>query len=124
MKKLLVLLTFVLLLFAFAIPTAAESQETPVSYEGFAARLKGNATAIRSLYTVDMDKVAALESEGYEVHIGAVMGVAEYKGVKVHEVSDLLVSYGLRVRTRPISSTAAARCSSRIAFLKISLTTP
>lgn len=93
MKKLLLFLTFAVLLFAFAFSAAAEESEACVSYEGFAARLKGDATAIRSLYSVDMDKVAALEAEGYEVHIGAVMGIANYKGVDVNRVSDLLVSY-------------------------------
>ena len=97
MKKLLVLLTFVVLLFAFAIPTAAESVETlaedALVYEGIQARLKGDIPGIRSLYTVSDAKIAALEAQGYTVVYGGIMGIADYYGTAYNTYETLTVTY-------------------------------
>ena len=97
MKKLLVLLTFVVLLFAFAIPTAAESVETlaedALVYEGIQARLEGDIPGIRSLYTVSDAKIAALEAQGYTVVYGGIMGIADYYGTAYNTYETLTVTY-------------------------------
>lgn len=64
--------------------TAAEGDpqmlaEAVLTYEGMSARTVNNA-GVRSLYTADMTAVAELEALGYDVHIGALMGIAEYNG--------------------------------------------
>ena len=85
MKRIVFLFLIVLSVF-IACPcfTAAESNlqtlaETVLTYEGMSARTVNNA-GIRSLYTADMTAVAELEALGYDVHFGALMGIAEYNG--------------------------------------------
>ena len=84
--KRIVFLFLILLSVLVACPffTAAEGDpqmlaEAVLTYEGMSARTVNNA-GVRSLYTADMTAVAELEALGYDVHIGALMGIAEYNG--------------------------------------------
>ena len=94
--KLLLLLTVLCMLFtSIAVSTCAAASdeataEAVLTYEGVSARLKGEGYGIRSVWMIDKAKVADLESKGYTVAVGAVMGISEYKGVTYNATSDSL----------------------------------
>ena len=94
--KLLLLVSILSMLFAsIAVSTCAAASdeataEAVLTYEGVSARLKGEGYGIRSVWMIDKAKVADLESKGYTVAVGAVMGISEYKGVTYNAMSDSL----------------------------------
>ena len=113
MKKLLVLLTFVVLLFAFAIPTAAETPSTEgiLVYDGLGARIREDFPGIRSIYTADHAKIDALVAEGYKVEYGAVMGVSSLDGsTERYSSRDMTVTYTKGKGYTAQNANAAAVC--------------
>ena len=87
---------------------AGDSSESPLSYTGVQVRTKTDNPGIRSMYTVDLDAVAALEAKGYTVEYGAVLAYLP-EGSAASSSRDIAVSYGKDGYT-PNISTAEAVC--------------
>ena len=76
----------------FACSVAADASGNPISYQGFQLRTKTDNPGIRSLYTVDMEAVRALEAKDYTVEFGAVLAYAP-EGGAVSTARDITLSY-------------------------------
>ena len=87
---------------------AGDSSESPLSYTGVQVRTKTDNPGIRSMYTVDLDAVSALEAKGYTVEYGAVLAYLP-EGSAASSSRDITVSYGKDGYT-PNISTAEAVC--------------
>ncbi len=57
--------------------------------KGVSAKIKGDSNGLRTLYAIDLTDVAYFESLGYDVEIGAILGVASYNGKNYYTYSDL-----------------------------------
>ena len=94
--KMLTLLCLTLsLLVSTAFVIGAEEAETPdasavLSYAGMSARKSGD-SGIRSTYTLDFSAAEALDSAGYTVEVGAIMGIAKIGETSHNTLSDLTV---------------------------------
>lgn len=76
---------------ARAVEAAAAMNEKTNVLEtlGISAKLDGDSNGLRSMYAINLAKIAALEAEGYTVEIGAILGVAKYGEIVKYSYSDL-----------------------------------
>ena len=98
MLRRITLIVLVLTFFAILIPFSSLADDTKdtaeeiITYEGLSARLASDSPGIRSIYSVNVAAVKALEDKGYTVAYGAVMGVGEFPDRdSVYDASSLAV---------------------------------
>lgn len=112
--------TFFIMIFVFllSVPLFAcssaegDPSENPLSYVGVQVRTKTDVPGIRSLYTVDLDAVKALEANGYSVEYGAVIAYVYADQEKDHVSSsrDVTVTYNGANGYAPDCRSAGAVC--------------
>ncbi|MBQ7376852.1 MAG: hypothetical protein IJW71_00830 [Clostridia bacterium] len=94
MKKICLLCVILLLIFAF-LPILTLTAATPTEFDGvltclgISARVDGESNGLRTLYKIDLQKLSALESAGYSLEIGALLGVGSYGDKTLYSFSDL-----------------------------------
>ena len=103
--------TFFIMIFAFllSVPLFAcssaegDPSENPLSYVGVQVRTKTDMPGIRSLYTVDIDTVKALEAKGYSVEYGALFAYVPENSA-ISTARDITLSYGKDGYTSSVSA--------------------
>lgn len=109
-RKLFAFLFLLFTLFSVVTVTASadsvDAETSPVTYDGLQLRLRKDMPGIRSLYTVDMEKVAALENAGYTVEFGAIIATETREGA-FRTPRDLAVTKGDNGYTPTLDGAAA-----------------
>ncbi len=94
MKKICLSCVIFLLILTF-LPILTLTAETPTELDGvltclgISARVDGESNGLRTLYKIDLNKLSALESAGYSIEIGALLGVGSYGDRTLYSLSDL-----------------------------------